>query len=110
MSTGVSKEVSEKRQSCVVDLVKNQGLTYRQTGELCGGISRQAVHQRLKSKSLGCLKRQEILRRYASIAFLHKIGERQMDIAKEVGLAQARVSQIIKVYKMRGVRRVYQNI
>ena len=100
----VISETSVNRYKCITELIEEEGLSYAKTGELCGGISRQAVHQRYKKplyihgdKS----KSKEIHRRFAGIAFLLSLGYQTKDVAQYLDIPLTQVYYVIKVHKVR---------
>ena len=80
----ITKE-SIQRQEYVLNLIENEGLTLEKTGELCGGISKQAIEQRLRKDRKSNPRRQESRRKLASIAFLLSLGYPFKDVACIVG-------------------------
>ena len=101
---------SVERQKCVINFIKNEELTYQQTGELCGGISRQAVEQRLKKVGCPNPRRQESKRKRASIFHSLLRGEKTVDIARELGITKESVYKAVKKYRIKRIRLIYQNM
>jgi hypothetical protein len=103
MSKRVFGKESIKRQECIVDLRINEGLTLEQTGRLCGGISRQAVEQRLH----GYIRRPKFSRikhRASTISFLLSLGTSLRETAKEVGISYPACRQLAYRRKLRFTR------
>ena len=106
MAKRPTRNISIKRDECIVDLIENHNLSYARTGMACGGISRQAVHQRYKKpdySNAGRRKSPEIKYRYASIAFLLSTGMTMAEVAGEIGIKPNTLRVIMYKFRMRHV-------
>lgn len=100
----VTRNESLARQECVVNLREGEELSYAKIGELCGNISRQAVHQRYKRPSYayaGYQKSFEIHRRHAALAFLMSKGMTASEATKELNLSRTNAWHVAQKYNLR---------
>jgi len=87
---------SKQRQECVISLRK-EGLTLQKVGDLCGSISRQAVHKRISGTTLAHEKQ----RRWANIAILLSLGYSLSETSRELDTSQSKCSRIAHQFNLR---------